>query len=91
MSQGIEVGDLVQVIRPCPGCGNSKGLGAVYTVTSIGPCFWPSVCCGKYNSSLVAWGKPNNDSGYSVYEVKKIPPLTKQDIQEEELDLVTLS
>lgn len=86
MSEPIKVGDLVQVWRGKPCCGWYGRLGEIYVViafriTGDERC---SQCGTPANGVTNALGW-EHDAGYSLYRLKKIPPLNElDDVKREE-------
>lgn len=69
----IRPGDLVYVAKPTPCCGNTEGLGKVFTAGDIAsngrPCFY----CGKRYIAKVI-GIPNSNFCIDVRRLRKIDP-----------------
>lgn len=71
----IQVGDLVQVVRP-QSCGCSHSLGSIFVVTDISG--GPNVCSScnhQWLESLDAW---QEGFGWAaeIFTLKRIPPLS---------------
>lgn len=74
MERPIQVGDLVQVIKPCRHCGDTRGMGYFYRVEVVE---WsgaaPSDCCRNTDNEICAF-PPYPELGYPLYVLKRIPP-----------------
>lgn len=72
----IQVGDLVQVVRPTLCCGQTKAIGMIYQVVSFNSMkSYKCDSCGGITNLLVAdrgfgWGA-------NVCRLKRIPPLSE--------------
>lgn len=77
MSDKIEVGDMVMVVRPQPCCGSDRRIGAVYEVAIITNKHQDIIhdCCGIESTHVCAIG--HNGRGELIEVLKKIPPLTE--------------
>ena len=73
----IRVGDLVQVVRSPPCCGNEKNISRIFVVEDIG--IFGSVCayCGRAVDVIAAKGLKGAGTTNSVRmsRLKRIPPL----------------
>ena len=81
MSERIEVGDFVQVVRPPLCCGIGKAIGYVFKVEGIlladpGTCNY----CGSPHVNDIAVGY---EAKCSLYTLKRIPPLAELESQQE--------
>ena len=67
----IAVGDLVQVVRPAPCCGTTRGMGIIFTVSGLEPFpRWCQFCFqGEWKSAL-GYGTP-----VRVDRLRRIPPM----------------
>ena len=86
MSERIEVGDLVQVVRPALCCGASKSVGKVFVVDNIysGP---TGVCLGCGNTDQVVLGRrAGNRNGWDIRRLKRIPPLAELEERKEAIE-----
>ena len=73
MTRPIQVGDLVQCIRPWPCCGFTKGIGLVSLVEEIAPhegCCWK---CGTVSNQPAARFNNGLDQCLLI-RLKRIPP-----------------
>ena len=82
----IQVGDLVQVVRPTRCCGGTKTIGWTYLVMSFNSMdSYKCEACGAITRSPVA------DRGYgwgcTVDRLKRIPPLSELEGQRTQEDL----
>jgi hypothetical protein len=76
MSERIEVGDLVMVVRP--GC-TTKNLGRIFRVEKFIPAPHNCRTCGRiHGSGLFAKGSSLVDgTGIMTSRLRRIPPLTE--------------
>jgi hypothetical protein len=88
MSERIEVGDLVMVVRGHE-CGKSKFIGIVFTVERIEQAYdYGCPQCGGDMSDgrLLAFGRRPTRTGFVPLSwLKKIPPLTESAETKEEM------
>ena len=77
MSERIEVGDLVQVVRSPMCCPVYDHLGAVFKVVRLGR--GKCALCG----TVAEMAGPDKCSGHSLHELKRMPPLSELETQEE--------
>lgn len=75
MDKPISVGDLVQMVRPAPCCGNTVGLGnfyRVYGITSTINC--TCLACGKRYWDVLVVVEDYSLGGHLRSRLKRIPP-----------------
>ena len=80
----ISAGDLVQIVRPAPCCGNEYGMGLIFRVVSLdgnGHC----MKCGAY-PLLGAWGSRH---GVIFSRLKRIPPLDELEGEKRDEEITT--
>ena len=71
----IQVGDLVQVVRPAICCGNTSSLGVTYRVVSINSALsYRCVYCGS-DGKIETIADKAHAYGCVVSRLKRIPPL----------------
>lgn len=75
MNKPIQVGDLVQVVRP--GVCSDQGMGNVFRVLKIDRTAYDCICCGReHGPTKFAWQTMKGAGfGYSLARLKRIPPL----------------
>ena len=73
----IAVGDLVQVVRPTPCCGNENNLSRIFVVEAIGRFGDFCMYCGRRVRLVSAQGLVGAGTTNSVRlsRLKRIPPL----------------
>lgn len=81
--RGIEVGDLVMVVRGCPYCIAEGALGHTFRVSEIYRSYSRSLCCGQLGRVPVAIDN-DNENGYDLRILKRIDPLHEPEHTEEE-------
>ena len=86
MSKPLEVGDLVMVVRGKKCCRASRHIGRIFRIErfiskSAGSC----TLCGKPLEAVIQAVPPDiHRSGYSLYRLKLIPPLSELERTKEE-------
>ncbi len=80
MDKPIGVGDLVMVVRPTPCCGCTDSIGDIFRVKWMG--HLEGECCNCGDDSVASEGPgadsdANNDEGYLLSRLKRIPPLSE--------------
>lgn len=77
MSERIEVGDLVVIIKPTSCCGYSGGIGKIYIVGNMRSFRGRCLLCGAIGNGepLACWG--SGSRGVPTRRLKKLPPLTE--------------
>lgn len=74
----IQVGDLVQVVRPCGCCGTTQWMGDIFRVDSIESSDDPASCCGNEEDEMCAFASEDEGgAGFPLAELKRIPPLSE--------------
>lgn len=73
MSERIEVGDLVAIVR-VPSCGCTASLGKIFIVERISYERGCCAVCGFDREGYAAW---HGDLCTEVYLLRRIPPLTE--------------
>ena len=86
MSEKIQPGDLVMVVKPTPCCGNIHAIGTIYRAASVGYRRFRCVHCLRKHIEIGA----NYDagSGHMLARLKRIPPLDGEDVVVKDEELV---
>ena len=85
MSERIEVGDLVMVVKPTPCCGNTKAIGAVFVVDFVGSKHTHTECayCRLITKST-RYAYVTKSQCYDIPRLKKIvPPAQDESVETE--------
>lgn len=97
MNPNIEVGDLVLCIRPPECCGSLEPLGGPYLVVDVrlhgtpGICVWCRKKSGAQMTPEAQLETANSGLGWiETKRLKKIPPLTDDEIRRESVELHVL-
>lgn len=78
MSERIERGDLVMVVRGPKCCGDVSEIGKTFMVSWVGRVVGECGICGAYpGENMAADASINGEFGYPFYMLKKLPPLTE--------------
>jgi len=75
MNKQISVGDLVMVVKPSLCCGNNEYNGVIFLVAEISTHLAACGVCGRESEELRAF--KNDDAGYLISRLKRIPPLSE--------------
>src|SRR5689334_9021055 len=79
----ISVGDLVQVVRPTPCCGQFSGRYPFFRVGGIKSGYWECAICGEYRTANAA--QVEGVAYYAdLHRLKRIPPLSELEGQRSE-------
>lgn len=89
MTDQINPGDLVMVVKPTPCCGHSSGLGRVFRVSEVSRDLSRCTRCHAVFISTLASGA-NTMSGVLTSMLKKLNPPEREEIREttKELEVV---
>jgi hypothetical protein len=72
----IQVGDLVQLVRPCKYCGSTLGMGSIFTVESIITEEGDMECCDAMDTGS-AVRTSESEVDVPLWCLKRIPPLSE--------------
>ena len=86
MSEKIQPGDLVMVVKPTPCCGASNSIGEIHRVASVQDIEVRCNISAKYFYSTVAGFE--NGEYRPIRELKRIPPLDCEDVAVKDEELV---
>ena len=76
MDRPIAVGDLVVVVKATHCCGSLKNVGRVFRVLEFRSYDGKCAACGiAGDRSMLAFARPKPSNGYSLFRLKRIPPL----------------
>ena len=78
MSEKIQPGDLVMVVKPTACCGASNSIGEIHRVAKVERAeLWCNVCFADFDGIAADIG----DGDYiPLRELKRIPPLDCEDV-----------
>jgi hypothetical protein len=84
--KNISKGDLVVVYKPTPCCGNTETIGNIFDVSEIKKLEGTCSFCGKDANGISALSKGDANGIYwiQLFRLKRIDPLTIDDLVEEE-------
>ncbi len=77
MSEQIQAGDMVIVVRGCPCCGKRGEVGHIYRVDHlyVSSNLGSNCCNGRIGATVAA--PSSYDTGWDITLLKKIPPLSE--------------
>ncbi len=86
----IQVGDLVQVVRPTSCCGSDVSIGKIFIVAEFSDRLGKCKICGYIDDKIFARSGETLTNGkhqaYQVDRLKRIPPLSELEARNERLE-----